>query len=400
MLHGSDSPPTSAMPRLSSLMAQTGPVLWQWQLETGEIFRSGPVRALLGIDPQLSADGYFDLVHPDDVGLIKSAVRLTRERQQPYRVQYRLLTPSGDLRWVEDEGELVVNRPGTSLTLHGVSRDITRMRALELRLQDAERRVAQDNQHLRRMHQLALLDPEVVEPVRLRRRLLELALAVLDGQSASLHLAGPPLRLAAHWAPALALDLQQSLMDAVQTTVQQVLESGERVVIEHPEGCAALNHRAVEQAGLGGVYGLPLRWPGRDPGAVLIVLWCGPRVISYEHALVLDVLGLRLGQLLHRSPLSAPSVRRPVPPVEPPRRVPSLHAVMDQLTPQQRRIAELMAEGQANREIAQTLGIAPNTVKAHVSSLLHRLGLHNRTQLAVMAQQGRLQDASRAAPAG
>jgi DNA-binding NarL/FixJ family response regulator len=53
------------------------------------------------------------------------------------------------------------------------------------------------------------------------------------------------------------------------------------------------------------------------------------------------------------------------------------------LTPQQRRVAALVATGASNAEIAAALGISEHTVKVHLSSILGKLGLENRQQLAV-----------------
>lgn len=56
------------------------------------------------------------------------------------------------------------------------------------------------------------------------------------------------------------------------------------------------------------------------------------------------------------------------------------------LTPQQFRIALLLAEGKLNKQIGLELGISENTVKVHVSTILQRLRVSNRTQVAVMVE--------------
>jgi DNA-binding NarL/FixJ family response regulator len=55
------------------------------------------------------------------------------------------------------------------------------------------------------------------------------------------------------------------------------------------------------------------------------------------------------------------------------------------LTGREREVLALIAEGRSNREIARGLGVSEKTVKAHVSSVLAKLGVQDRTQAAVYA---------------
>jgi DNA-binding NarL/FixJ family response regulator len=59
------------------------------------------------------------------------------------------------------------------------------------------------------------------------------------------------------------------------------------------------------------------------------------------------------------------------------------------LSPQERRILDLVAKGMTNRQIASQLYLAEKTVKNYVSSLLHKLGFERRTEAAVYATRRR-----------
>jgi DNA-binding NarL/FixJ family response regulator len=55
------------------------------------------------------------------------------------------------------------------------------------------------------------------------------------------------------------------------------------------------------------------------------------------------------------------------------------------LTPQERRILDLIAEGRTNRQIGEVMFLAEKTVKNYVSNLLAKLGMERRTQAAAFA---------------
>jgi DNA-binding NarL/FixJ family response regulator len=64
------------------------------------------------------------------------------------------------------------------------------------------------------------------------------------------------------------------------------------------------------------------------------------------------------------------------------RRDPDLLAA---LTPREREVLVELARGRSNREIAKALSLAEKTVKTHVSNVLMKLGVADRTQAAIVA---------------
>ncbi|NET27831.1 response regulator transcription factor [Okeania sp. SIO1I7] len=56
-----------------------------------------------------------------------------------------------------------------------------------------------------------------------------------------------------------------------------------------------------------------------------------------------------------------------------------------ELTPREQEILKLIASGANNREIAKTLYISEKTVKNHITNILRRLNLRDRTQAAIFA---------------
>jgi non-specific serine/threonine protein kinase len=77
---------------------------------------------------------------------------------------------------------------------------------------------------------------------------------------------------------------------------------------------------------------------------------------------------------------AALALATPVPPE--PQRVPASRPESEPLTQREREIAQLLARGDSNRQIADALSIGIGTVNVHVHRILGKLGLYSRQQVA------------------
>jgi DNA-binding NarL/FixJ family response regulator len=64
---------------------------------------------------------------------------------------------------------------------------------------------------------------------------------------------------------------------------------------------------------------------------------------------------------------------------------PKTASELDRLSPQERRLLDLIAEGLTNRQIAEAMFLSEKTVKNYVTGLLNKLNMNNRTEAAILA---------------
>jgi DNA-binding NarL/FixJ family response regulator len=62
----------------------------------------------------------------------------------------------------------------------------------------------------------------------------------------------------------------------------------------------------------------------------------------------------------------------------------------NELTAREQDVLRCVAQGSSNKQIASELSVSPTTVRTHVSNLLRKLNLENRTQLALYARQNKM----------
>lgn len=96
--------------------------------------------------------------------------------------------------------------------------------------------------------------------------------------------------------------------------------------------------------------------------------------------------------LRHRRPFFTPRVSQMV--LEGYLRGPSISEgagpKRDLLTPREREIVQLLAEGKSNKEVASTLGISPKTIETHRANIMRKLNLHSVSELVRFAVRNRM----------
>ena len=111
--------------RLAAEAAHLG--VWELDAATNEMWISDSARDLFQFDSETRVNHALlqDRVHPDDRALRDSAVKAAVKTLGEYEIEYRILLPDGNLRWIHGRGRCVTREGGKGTRLIGVSIDIT-----------------------------------------------------------------------------------------------------------------------------------------------------------------------------------------------------------------------------------------------------------------------------------
>jgi PAS domain S-box-containing protein len=107
---------------------------WEWNLVTNAVTWSPTLEKVHEL-PAGTFDGTFrkyqEEIHPDDRDRVLRAIRRAIDDGSPYEVEYRIVTPTRDVRWLEGKGQ-VEYEAGRPARLSGVCRDVTPRKQAEI----------------------------------------------------------------------------------------------------------------------------------------------------------------------------------------------------------------------------------------------------------------------------
>jgi len=107
---------------------------WEWNVQTGRIVRHGHHQQVYGDDASGSKSDYLSFlerIHPDDRKKIEEAVDKAVLGKASYRVDFRVIRPDGNIRWLESQAEAYRAASGIAVRFIGVTQDITERKEAE-----------------------------------------------------------------------------------------------------------------------------------------------------------------------------------------------------------------------------------------------------------------------------
>jgi len=111
---------------------------WERDLVRHEIVASDQWRALLGFgkSERLHVNDFLERLHPDDRESVRRLMSNISRDNTTYGIEYRIVLPDGQIRWLASRGRPEYNREGEPILVRGVTLDITKRKLAEAAARD------------------------------------------------------------------------------------------------------------------------------------------------------------------------------------------------------------------------------------------------------------------------
>ncbi|MES2015469.1 MAG: ATP-binding protein [Pseudomonadota bacterium] len=138
--------------------------IWVRDLVRHDIWVSKEWRELFGFAApcDVTVEAMLARVHPDERAGVKLTIDLTLYEVRDYEMEFRILRPDGDWRWIASHGSVEADASGKPSLVRGLSFDITKRKLAELDAQEKQKEVM----HLSRLAMLGELSGALAHELR------------------------------------------------------------------------------------------------------------------------------------------------------------------------------------------------------------------------------------------
>lgn len=120
--------------RLKLAQASAGAGIWDWDIPAGTLEWSEEFFHLFGLDPrrqEATFDVWRSAIHPDDRALAEQRISAAVANRVALASEYRIVLPSGEVKWVHALGNTVYGGDGEPLRMSGICFDATERKKAE-----------------------------------------------------------------------------------------------------------------------------------------------------------------------------------------------------------------------------------------------------------------------------
>ncbi len=186
---------------------------WISDIRSGELTWSDETCKIFGISPDefdRRIETFYKIIHPDDVKALVQAATASIEIGVPYALDHRITLQDGSLKWVHEQGEVILEETGLPTKLLGIVQDIT------------ERKNAEQ--------EILLLNVDLEERVRVRTAQLQAANKEMEAFTYSVsHDLRSPLRIIDGYAQILLEDHTEKLDETGQKTLEVIMTNAKKM---------------------------------------------------------------------------------------------------------------------------------------------------------------------------
>jgi PAS domain S-box-containing protein len=127
--------------RLHMAVDAAGAGAWRMDLDTRQVWVSDRERELFGFaaGEPLSYDSFQELIHPEDRESVRTAVENSLRTRSPFAVEYRILRPDGNVRWIAARGHPAGKAEAAPTSLMGIALDVTERKQAQAAREESER---------------------------------------------------------------------------------------------------------------------------------------------------------------------------------------------------------------------------------------------------------------------
>ncbi len=122
---------------------------WDWNIKTNKVTWSEEMHSIYGVDSKSfegTIESYRDLIHPDDLELVRNTVENSIKNKEPFNYYHKIITPAGEVKILNAQGEIHLNPEGEIEGLFGVSMDVTEIKNAEEKIRKSEKQLKEAQQ--------------------------------------------------------------------------------------------------------------------------------------------------------------------------------------------------------------------------------------------------------------